>query len=199
MNFAFERPLWDKGIRYIAGVDEAGRGPLAGPVVAAAVILSPDLEIKGLNDSKKLSPARREALYKVIKETAIGIGFARVSNQAIDRTNIWRANLLAMKKAVEDLPFPPEYIFIDGPRHRIELDIPQVGIKEGDARCASVAAASIVAKVLRDRIMVAYHRKYPDYCFNAHKGYGTKKHFKLLREIGPCPIHRFSFYPLKQK
>ncbi len=198
MNFAFERPLWDKGIKYIAGVDEVGRGPLAGPIVAAAVILSPYFQIKGLNDSKKLSPARREELYKVIKDTALGIGVARVSSRVIDRINIWRANLLAMLKAVENLPVQPEYIYIDGPRHRIELDIPQSGIKAGDARCASVAAASIVAKVIRDRIMAAYHRKYPDYCFDAHKGYGTKKHFQLLREIGPCPIHRFSFYPLNQ-
>lgn len=193
LSLRYEKQLYRQGYQIIAGVDEVGCGPLAGPLVAAAVVLPLDCKIKGLNDSKKLKAEQREKLFKIIKTQALGIGIARISHREIDRINIWQANLLAMKLAVEALPVSPDYLLIDGPRHRIALAIQQSGLKGGDARCASIAAASIIAKVFRDRLMVKYHEKYPGYGFDQHKGYGTRLHFQRLSEHGPCAIHRRSF------
>lgn len=193
LTFRFEKQLYLQGYELIAGVDEVGRGPLAGPVIAAAVILPRDCKIKNLNDSKKLSPQKREELYLEIKAKAIGIGLGRVGQADIDRLNIWQANLLAMKMAVEALSLEPDFLLIDGPRHRVKLPIEQKGITGGDGKCASIAAASIIAKVTRDRLMVKYHEKYPEYGFDRHKGYGTRLHFERLAKYGPCPIHRKSF------
>lgn len=196
MNFSYERRLWRKGFKYIAGVDEVGRGPLAGPVVAAAVVFSPGVRIKGLADSKKLSSKKREELFYKIENKTIGIGVGRVSHKLIDRLNIGRANLLAMKKAVEKLSISPDYLLIDGKRNHVDLPVSQRGITGGDRKCASIAAASIIAKVTRDRIMLRYHKRYPEYKFDRHKGYGTEKHIRKILKLGPCPIHRRSFYPV---
>lgn len=185
-----------RGFRSVAGVDEAGRGPLAGPLVAAAVILPADQTIKGIDDSKKLSPRKREILFWQIRRKAIGIGIGVVSHSAIDRINVGQANFLAMKKAVERLKVTPDFLLVDGKRHKIDLPISQRGINSGDAKCASIAAASIIAKVTRDRLMRKYHKQYPLYGFDRHKGYGTKRHLQLLEKHGPCPIHRRSFYPI---
>jgi ribonuclease HII len=193
VTFRYERQLLKQGHKLIAGVDEVGCGPLAGPLVAAAVMFPPDCRIKSLNDSKKLSAPQREALYKIIKAKAIGIGIARINHREIDRINIWQANLLAMKLAVEALPVTPDFLLIDGSRHRIALPIKQLAIAGGDGKCASIAAASIIAKVTRDRLMIKYHAKYPDYGFDRHKGYGTRLHFQRLKYHGPCAIHRRSF------
>lgn len=198
MNLSYERRLWKKGYKCVVGVDEVGRGPLAGPVVAAVVVFPPNVKIKGLDDSKKLSPKRREELFYEIRNKAIGIGVGRVSHKQIDKLNIGRANLLAMKKAVEKLSLSPDYLLIDGGRHKIDLPIKQRGISGGDGKCASIAAASIVAKVIRDRIMLRYHRRYPRYKFDRHKGYGTKEHMRKILKFGPCKIHRRSFYPVSQ-
>jgi ribonuclease HII len=196
MNLSYERRLHRRGIKCVAGVDEVGRGPLAGPVVAAAVILPPEEKIKGLDDSKKLTPKKREELCREIKEKALAIGVGRIGHRLIDRLNIGRANLLAMKKAVEKLKIPPDFLLVDGERNYIKISIPQKGISGGDRKCASIAAASIVAKVVRDRIMLRYHKKFPQYGFDQHKGYGTRLHLKSLEELGPCPIHRWSFAPV---
>ncbi len=198
MNLSYERRLWKKGYKFVVGVDEVGRGPLAGPVVAAAVIFPPDVKIKGLADSKKLTPRRREELFLEIKKKAAGIGVGRVSHKLIDKLNIGRANLLAMKKAVEKLSLPPDYLLIDGGRHKIDLPIKQRGISGGDRKCASIAAASIIAKVTRDRIMLRYHQQYPRYKFDRHKGYGTREHMRLILRLGPSPLHRRSFYPVSE-
>lgn len=193
MKLSFERKLWKLGIKYVAGVDEVGRGPLAGPVVAAAVIFPQNVKIRGLADSKKISPKVRESLYAEIKTKALAIGVGRVSHKIIDKINIWQANLLAMKQSVEALSIIPGFILIDGSRHKVDLPIDQQALPQGDARCFSIAAASIIAKVTRDRMMEKYHQKYPDYRFDQHKGYGTRKHYAALNEFGPCGIHRRSF------
>jgi ribonuclease HII len=198
MNLSYERRLWKKGYKCVAGVDEVGRGPLAGPVVAVAVIFPQNVKIKGLADSKKLSPKRREELFREIKKKAAGIGAGRVGHKLIDKMNIGRANLLAMKIAVENLPFFPDYLLIDGGRHKIDLPIKQRGISGGDGKCASIAAASIIAKVIRDRIMIRYHCRYPEYRFDRHKGYGTREHMRKISRFGPCKIHRRSFYPINK-
>jgi ribonuclease HII len=198
VKLSFENKLWKQGINLVAGVDEVGRGPLAGPVVAAAVIFPQDIKIKGLSDSKQLTPKAREKLYSQIMKKALAVGIGEVSHSIIDKINIWKANLLAMKNAVKSLAFYPDYLLIDGKRHKIDLPISQEGIAQGDARCFSIAAASVVAKVTRDRTMLDYHRCYPEYRFDLHKGYGTRKHFAQLRKCGPCPIHRRSFYPLRE-
>jgi ribonuclease HII len=195
-SLIYERTLSRRGFRSVAGVDEAGRGPLAGPLVAAAVILPADQTIKGIDDSKKLSPRKREILFWQIRRKAIGIGIGVVSHSAIDRINVGQANFLAMKKAVERLKVTPDFLLVDGKRHKIDLPISQRGINSGDAKCASIAAASIIAKVTRDRLMRKYHKQYPLYGFDRHKGYGTKRHLQLLEKHGPCPIHRRSFYPI---
>lgn len=174
----------------MAGVDEAGRGPLAGPVVAAAVILHN--KIPGLNDSKLLSPSAREKIFETIKKEAVAYGIGVVSHSVIDRINIHYAVLRAMRLAVLNLEYYPDYLLVDG-KFEIDLDFPQASIISGDKKCCSIAAASIIAKVFRDRIMLRYHDKYPQYEFARHKGYGTKLHFEKLLKHGPSPIHRRSF------
>lgn len=197
MDFKFEKKLWRDGFKLIAGVDEAGRGPLAGPVVAAAVIFPQNVSIRGLNDSKKLSAKKREKIFQRIIKKAVTFAVSSVNHKIIDRINIGKAGLLAMQQAVEKLALKPDCLLIDGKNFRLPLFIHQQSMIGGDARCASIAAASILAKVARDRIMIKYHKKYPLYRFDLHKGYGTREHFRQLKENGPCAIHRRSFYPVK--
>ncbi len=189
----FENELTEQGYKLICGVDEAGRGPLAGPVCAAAVILPTDLEIEGLNDSKKLTEKKREALYDIIIEKALAYGIAMVSEKEIDEINILQATFLAMKGAVEAMELTPDYVLIDGNREPDLGQLPVKTIVKGDSRSANIAAASILAKVTRDRYMMEMDREYPQYGFAVHKGYGTKKHYEALTEHGHCPIHRLSF------
>ena len=189
----FEHAAMEEGFSLICGVDEAGRGPLAGPVCAAAVILPPDLELEGLNDSKKLSEKRREALYPLICEQALAYGIAFASEQEIDELNILQATFLAMRRAVRQLGQKPDLALVDGNREPDFGDIPVRTIIKGDSRSANIAAASILAKVTRDRFMLEQDAAYPQYGFAVHKGYGTQKHYAALREFGPCPIHRRSF------
>ena len=181
-----------KGYVNTAGVDEAGRGPLAGPVVAAAVIFPAKINIVGLDDSKKLSPKKREELYPQIQAEAIAYGVAIVSREVIDEINIMQASRLAMKKAVELLQPVPDLLLIDG-NQKIDSTLDQWAIVKGDSKSLSIAAASVLAKVTRDRIMEDYHKLYPQYEFYRHKGYGTKLHRALIEEHGPCPIHRNTF------
>ncbi|MER3446913.1 MAG: ribonuclease HII [Candidatus Dadabacteria bacterium] len=190
-DYSYEKRIW-KLRKTSAGVDEAGRGPLAGPVVAAAVILPEGCEIDGLNDSKKLSAGKRESLFHQIKSLAIVTGIGIVEPEEIDRINILRATLLAMEIAVKNLSPQPDYLLIDG-NTRIPLLIPQETVVKGDSRCCSIAAASIIAKVIRDSIMDDYHNIYPQYNFKKHKGYPTQEHFDALRRFGSCPIHRKTF------
>ena len=187
-----ERSCRARGITMVCGADEAGAGPLAGAVYAAAVILPPELEIKGLNDSKKLSEKRREQLFPVIQEKAVAWAVAWVDEKEIDEINILNARLLAMKRAIEQLSPAAEYALIDGNRDA-GITIPHETVVKGDSRSASIAAASILAKVSRDRWMVRAAEEYPEYQFQKHKGYGTKLHYELLRTYGPSPIHRRSF------
>ncbi len=189
----FEHAAMEEGFSLICGVDEAGRGPLAGPVCAAAVILPPDLELEGLNDSKKLSEKRREALYPLICEQALAYGIAFASEREIDELNILQATFLAMRRAVGQLGLKPDLALVDGNREPDFGDIPVRTIIKGDSRSANIAAASILAKVTRDRFMLEQDAVYPQYGFAVHKGYGTQKHYAALREFGPCPIHRRSF------
>jgi ribonuclease HII len=196
LSAAYERKLISQGLRLIAGVDEVGRGPLAGPIVAAAVILPHKFSLPGLDDSKKLTARARERLFKEIKKIAISVGTASVGHKMIDKINIGRANLLVMKLAVEKLLVAPEYLLLDGGRNRVDLPIAQIGISGGDRKCASIAAASIIAKVTRDGLMMRCDRKYPRYGFARHKGYGTAEHLRQLEKYGPCPIHRRSFAPV---
>lgn len=182
----------ERGYDLICGVDEAGRGPLAGPVCAAAVILPWDLEIPGLNDSKKLTDARRRALFPVIQEKALAYGIAFASPQEIDEINILQATFLAMERAMSQLSVKPDLALIDGNRSR-EFGLPVETVVKGDARSANIAAASILAKVTRDDYMIEQSKIYPAYGFEVHKGYGTKRHYAALEEFGPCPIHRASF------
>lgn len=181
------------GIKYLCGVDEAGRGPLAGPVFAAAVILPEDFEIEGLNDSKKLSEKKRDLLFDEIIEHALAYSIQSVDHKTIDEINILEATMLAMKTAVENLSIKPEYVFIDGNRVPKNMEVPAEFVIKGDATSASIAAASILAKVSRDRFMLEMDKKYPEYCFAKHKGYGTKLHYEKIREFGPSEIHRLTF------
>lgn len=198
-NFSEEKKLWRKSFEYVAGLDEAGRGPLAGPVVAAAVVIRKikyKIQSTEINDSKKLSPKLREKLYKLItKNKNIEWGIGIVSERTIDKINILEATKLAMIKAIKKLKV--NYLILDG---RMELDspIPQKSIIKADEKVFSCSAASILAKVTRDRIMVRYHRKYPEYRFDLHKGYPTKLHIKMLKKYGPCRIHRKSFRPVSR-
>ncbi len=196
---SMQRDLWDyeikagkKGYRLIAGVDEAGRGPLAGPVVAAAVVLPADAILQGLDDSKKLSPTRREELFPKIQTQAVVYGVAVVNPEVIDKINILQAALLAMQQAVEQLQPVPDLLLIDG-NQKTASSIEQWAIVKGDSKSLSIAAASVLAKVTRDHIMQDYHQLYPQYEFARHKGYGTKLHRDLIAEHGPCPIHRSTF------
>lgn len=186
-----EKRIWAKG-RTPAGVDEAGRGPLAGPVVAAAVILPESFAIDGLDDSKKLSHLQRVKILELIIATAVDLAVGVVNHEAIDSINILRASLRAMEIAVNNLGRKPDFLLIDGSQ-RTSLLIPQETVIKGDSRCCSIAAASIVAKVRRDEIMNEYHELYPEYNFRSHKGYPTKEHLEAIRKHGPCPIHRRSF------
>lgn len=188
----YENKIYDSGVSLICGVDEAGRGPLAGPVCAAAVILPRNIEIPGLNDSKKLSKKKRESLFELIKEKALSYGIAFATVEEIEELNILNATYLAMNRAIEKLDRVPELALIDGNRNT-GINIESRCVVKGDARCADIAAASILAKVSRDRLMYEEAKKYPEYHFEKHKGYGTKLHYEAIREFGPCPIHRKSF------
>ncbi|MBR2888740.1 MAG: ribonuclease HII [Oscillospiraceae bacterium] len=183
---------FEKGVKRICGVDEAGRGPLAGPVVAAAVILPPHAEIPGLNDSKKLSDKRRRELFPVIQEQAVAYGIGIATHEEIDEINILQATFLAMERAINALTVKPELALIDGNREK-DFGIPVETVVKGDSRSASIAAASILAKVTRDDMMLEMAEKYPQYAFEIHKGYGTKAHYVALTEHGPSPIHRMTF------
>jgi len=193
----FETPLYQSGVVHLAGVDEAGRGSLAGPVVAAAVVLPRGLEIEGLNDSKKLTAAQRERLFDEIAKKATSTAVGIVKHDEIDRINILRAALRAMRMAVDGLSVTPEHILIDGPEP-IEHTIPQTPIKKGDNLSRVIAAASIIAKVTRDRMMCDLERKYPQFKFSVHKGYGTELHLSELAKYGPTAIHRMTFRGVKK-
>ena len=193
----FEAHWLRQGYGRIAGLDEAGRGPLAGPVVAAAVILPPGERYPGITDSKKLRPAERERGYDLIREHALAFAVSEVSREEIDRLNILVASRKAMERAVRQLPSIPDFLLIDG-IVPLETELPQKCIKKGDQRSLSIAAASILAKVTRDRLMEAFHEQYPQYNFQKNKGYGTREHLEALREHGACPIHRRSFRGVKE-
>jgi len=193
--YRYEAQAWRAGVVWVAGVDEAGRGPLAGPVVAAAVVIDPDRRIKRLADSKVLSPERRAELYDVIMARAIAVGVGIVDHLTIDRINILQATRVAMLEALHQLKVAPDlvitdYVALSG------LACPQKNLVDGDARCATVAAASIIAKVTRDRIMVEVDTQFPEYGFARHKGYATADHLAALDRHGPCPLHRRSFISL---
>jgi len=206
-NFNKENLLKKKGYKRIAGLDEAGRGPLAGPVVAAAVLVdlncdSKELKfLKGINDSKKLSAKQRDKFYEILVNSEnIKWGIGVVSEKIIDKVNILQATKLAMQKSIDDLNCKTigghlDYLILDG-NFKIKTDIPQKSVIGGDQKVISISAASIIAKVTRDRIMCEYDKKYPQYGFSKHKGYGTKLHIKMLKECGACPIHRKTFYPV---
>jgi len=190
--YQHDESLRKKGFPLIAGIDEAGRGPLAGPVVAAAVVLKTGTRIDGLRDSKKVPEKERESLFSEIKNTAVDMGIGIVDHADIDRLNILRATRYAMKLAVENLSLQPDLLIIDA------VSLPSVSIRQltpvkGESVSASVAAASIIAKCVRDKIMTEYHELYPQYNFSKHKGYSTREHMQKLQEFGPCPIHRRSF------
>jgi ribonuclease HII len=196
--FSFDADFYEKGFRVFAGVDEAGRGPWAGPVVAAAVIFPPHISIPGINDSKKLSAKQREKYFYKIHEVALAIGVEIVDHTEIDSTNILKATFKAMEGAVLSLHIKPELVLIDGHLKVPGIKIEQESIIDGDQKSASIAASSIIAKVTRDRIMVEFSKKYPQYGFENHKGYGTKEHQNALLSYGPCEIHRKSFLPIKK-
>lgn len=190
--WAIENACFEEGFRVVCGVDEAGRGPLAGPVCAAAVILPPHLEIPGLNDSKKLTDKRRRELYPIIKEQAIAYGIGFASNEEIDEINILQATYLAMERALAQLSVKPDLALIDGNRAK-DFGLPVKTVVHGDSLSASIAAASVLAKVTRDDLMLQQDELYPQYGFAIHKGYGTKAHYEALRTYGPSPVHRMTF------
>ncbi len=207
MDFIKEKELLNKGFKLIAGIDEAGRGPLAGPVVAACVVFDPELInnpeglkiLEMVKDSKKMTAKRREAAFPIIKKHALAVGIGTCSHGVIDQINILQASLLACKKAVEQLAHQPDYILIDGKFSIPKFNIRQEAIIGGDDKILSIAAASIIAKVTRDYLMAQANIDYPGYGFGQHKGYSTKLHTDKIKELGPCPIHRMSFAPLKNK
>ena len=190
--WAIEHGCFEEGYQIVCGVDEAGRGPLAGPVVAAAVILPPHLEIPGLNDSKKLSDKRRRELFPVIKEQAVAYGIGVATHEEIDEINILQATYLAMEQALVQLNVKPDLALIDGNRAK-DFGIPVRTVVKGDSLSASIAAASVLAKVTRDDMMLEMAQQYPGYGFEIHKGYGTKAHYTALTELGASPIHRMTF------
>ena len=192
-DFEIEKKAYDKGFKYVCGVDEAGRGPLAGPVCAAAVILPEDCEIEGLNDSKKLSEKKREALYDIIISKALAYSVCYGTVEEIEQYNILNTTFLAMNRAIESLKISADYALVDGNRVPKEIKIPCETVVKGDAKSASIAAASILAKVTRDRLLLEYDSKYPEYGFKNHKGYGTAAHYAAIKEYGPTPVHRLSF------
>ena len=188
-----EKVFFDKGVEYIAGIDEAGRGPLAGPVVVASVIMPKDSMIEGINDSKKISEKKREKLYDIILEEAVSYGIGIVYQDEIDKINILQATKKGLTEAVEQMKIKPNLIMVDALTGIDTLGIPYKSIIKGDAKCYNIAAASILAKVTRDRIMRQWDEIYPQYGFSSHKGYGTAKHIAAIKEYGLCPIHRRSF------
>ena len=192
-DYEFEKAAVNSGFSCICGVDEAGRGPLAGPVCAAAVILPEGAVIEGLDDSKKLTEKKRERLYDIIKETAVAYSVAYGTLEEIETVNILEATYLAMNRAIDGLNVKPDFALIDGNRVPRGIKIPCETIVKGDSKSMSVAAASVLAKVTRDRLMLEYDKKYPEYNFKKHKGYGTKEHTELIKQYGPCEIHRLSF------
>lgn len=187
-----EDGVYERGYQTICGVDEAGRGPLAGPVCAAAVILPPHLEIPGLTDSKKLTDKKRRELFPLIQEQAIAFGIGFASEKEIDELNILQATFLAMQRAIDQLEGKADFALIDGNREK-DFGIPVKTVVKGDSLSANIAAASVLAKVSRDNLMLELAEKYPQYAFDVHKGYGTKAHYAALREHGPCSIHRMTF------
>ena len=191
----YERELYATGLELIAGIDEVGRGPLAGPVVAAAVILPKNCKIKGLNDSKKIPKKKHGQIYQQVMEQATAVGLGFQSDEIIDQVNIYQATKLAMKEAVAKLDQQPQHLLIDA--MELDLEISQTSIIKGDANSLSIAAASIVAKVTRDRLMADYDKQYPGYDLAHNAGYGTKSHLEGLKKLGVCPIHRRSFEPVK--
>ena len=191
----YEKELYSQGIKFIAGVDEVGRGPLYGPVVAAAVILPKNYRLKGLNDSKKLSEKKRNEFYKIINKDAIGIGIGIINEDKIDEVNIYEATKLAMNEAISKLEVKPEHILIDA--MPLDIEIPTTSIIKGDAKSESIAAASVIAKVTRDSMMYELDKKYPMYGFKNHKGYPTKKHIEAINEYGLIPGYRKSYAPIK--
>ena len=192
-DFTYEENAKLKGYKFICGVDEAGRGPLAGPVCAAAVILPENCEIEGLNDSKKLTEKKREALFNVIIERAVAYSVAFGTLEEIEKYNILNATYLAMNRAIEGLQVSADYALIDGNRVPTGISVPCETVVKGDAKSCSIAAASILAKVTRDRLILEYAEKYPKYGFEIHKGYGTAAHYDAIRKHGATPIHRLSF------
>lgn len=195
--YKFEEEIYDSGAKYICGCDEAGRGPLAGPLVVAAVILPPTLRIKGINDSKQLSAKTREAIYEIIIKEALAVKVVFISVEEIDTLNIYQATKKGMIEAITNLTIKPDHALIDAMPLN-ELEIPHTSIIHGDALSASIAAASIVAKVTRDSYMKMMHEKYPEYAFDRHKGYCTKAHMEALEKYGPSPIHRKTFAPVSK-
>lgn len=193
----YENQFKKRGYKLITGIDEAGRGPLAGPVVAASVILPENCQIKGLKDSKKLSEKIRNQIFEIIQQKAVAIGIGIVYENVIDRINILQAVKIAMVESVSRLSFEPDYLLIDG-NQKINSFIPQLTIIKGDTLSASIAAASIAAKVTRDRMMFHYHNIYPQYGFSRHKGYGTQSHLINISKFGPCEIHRKTFKGVKE-
>lgn len=191
----YENNLYNEGVTLIAGVDEVGRGPLIGPVVACACILPVNFYHKDIKDSKKLSEKKREEMYKIIKENAISIGLGIVSEKVIDEVNIYEATKIAMKEAIKNLNITPEHVLID--TMKLELNIPSTSIIKGDAKSESIAAASIIAKVTRDHMLDEMDKEYPMYDLKNNKGYGTKKHLEALQTYGPCKYHRVSYSPVR--
>jgi ribonuclease HII len=195
--FAYDGNYYEKGFNFIAGIDEAGRGPLAGPVSAAAVIFPKDVFIDGLNDSKKLTPNKRTALSEIIKNKALSFAIAMSDNEIIDEINILQATFLAMRKAIKKLKIQPDLCLIDGNRPIPNLELKQETIVKGDSKSAAIAAASILAKTFRDEIMIKFSEQFPQYGFDKHKGYGVKSHAEKLEKFGICAIHRKTFAPIK--
>lgn len=193
----FEEQAKRNGYRFIAGIDEAGRGPLAGPVVAAAVILPEEFDLPGLTDSKKLTEKKREALYPLIRQQALAVGIGLASPREIDQHNILAATLMSMQKAVSRLQVDADYLLIDG-ISPIRTSLPQKTIKKGDSRSLSISAASVIAKVVRDRIMTVYDRHFPGFGFAGHKGYGSESHREAIARLGPTPQHRYTFRGVRE-
>lgn len=196
-RWRFERGFWDKGMPHVAGVDEVGRGPLAGPVVAVACILPPDFDDTGINDSKLLHPHQRLDLFPRISQSAITWSIGVISPEDIDRHNILGATFLAMRQALERLRVQPDAVIVDGKFLIPEVTCPQRAVIDGDHLCVSVGCASILAKEIRDRIMEEFDAEYPGYGFARHKGYATAEHLEMLQKLGPSPIHRRSFAPVR--
>jgi len=204
LDLISEKKIFTDGYHLVAGIDEAGRGPLAGPVVAACVVIGPDFkidseELKLVADSKKLSPKKRELLFRIIKEKAAAVEIGVVNNRVIDKINILQSTFAAMRQSLERLPLTPDYLLIDGNLKLPQVKQKQTAIIDGDAKVFCIAAASIIAKVSRDWLMLEADKKYPEYEFARHKGYGTKRHMEKIQEFGPCPIHRLSFAPFNLK